>query len=175
MRSEITYRDTTPADLPAILALYPQAFPDEDLTHVVTALLTDRHDVLSIAGFDWETLVAHVLFTACTLDPDGPKVALLGPLGVSPNHQKQGIGSEIVHRGLDRLRTLGFASVFVLGDPGYYGRFGFDADHDVSTPCPIPDDWASAWQSLSLSPKGGALCGTLQAPAPWMDPALWTP
>lgn len=55
----------------------------------------------------------------------------LGPVSVHPSRQAQGIGSTLVHAGLDRLRALHAAGCVVLGEPDYYGRFGFAVDEKL--------------------------------------------
>ncbi len=53
------------------------------------------------------------------------EVLYLGPLAVSPARQHQGVGTQLMQRGLAEGARLGFAEVFLYGDPGYYARFGF--------------------------------------------------
>jgi len=168
-------RDTTPDDLAQILALYPRAFPEEDLRPVVSALLEDESAVLSLAGFDADVLVSHVIFTRCATQPQDRAGALLGPLGVMPSYQQQGYGNALVRAGLDRLADSGTRQVFVLGDPGYYQRFGFAPESRVQTPFPIPADWAGAWQSMPLAMRTPLAAGPLLLAAPWMEAALWGP
>ena len=158
-----------------MLELYPQAFPEEDLTPVVSALLARPQDCLSLAAFQGEPPIAHVLFTYCGTNEGGREGALLAPLGVLPSHQRQGLGSALVRTAFARLVDDGIGQVFVLGDPAYYGRFGFTAERQVMPPYPIPAEWAEAWQSLVL-PGGVPLpAGPLSLPSPWMTPALWLP
>lgn len=177
MASSHTIRTTQTAEHAQILALYPEAFPDEDLTAVVTRLLEGSADVLSLATFDGDGLIAHVLFTliAGEDEPARPAGALLAPLGVLPGHQGQGVGSALVKAGLQRLETMGVAQVFVLGDPNYYGRFGFAAEQSVSPPYPLPAEWTGAWQSLTLADRAPMTPGPCRLPEAWMDPALWQP
>ena len=175
MLDQTTFRPTTTPDRPGILSLYPQAFPEEDLTPLVAALLPDTEHVFSLGGYQGDGLVAHVLFSICDTVPGGPKGALLGPLAVAPAHQRQGLGSEIVRAGFATLEARQIGQVFVLGDPGYYSRLGFQPERDIKTPCPIPDEWAGAWQSLCLSGHAPLPAGTLRLPEPWMEPALWAP
>ena len=46
-------------------------------------------------------------------------------MAVLPDRQRQGIGSQLVRRGLAILRERGCPFVIVLGHPEYYWRFGF--------------------------------------------------
>ena len=118
-------RKTKSGDIAQVLNLYPPAFPEEELRPVVLALLKDGSDVLSLAGFDGDALVAHVLFSICETEELDRTGALLAPLGVMPSLQRQGLGSSLVRAGLELLEKRGIKQVFVLGDPAYYQRFGF--------------------------------------------------
>ena len=50
---------------------------------------------------------------------------ILSPLAVSPEPQKQGIGSNLIKSGIDMLTKDGAGFLLVYVDPNYYGRFGF--------------------------------------------------
>jgi len=166
-------RETTPEDTAEVLALYPQAFPEEDLRPLVSALLAEGPRVLSLAAYEGGRLAGHVLFALCgTTGPDHSG-AILGPLGVMPGSQRQGLGSALVWDGLERLRGMGIRQVFVLGDTAYYGRFGFRPERQVLPPYPLPEAWAEAWQSVLLGAGKGLAAGRLSLPGPWMDAALW--
>ena len=175
MTNKVMIRETTSGDIAQVLALYPQAFPEEELRPVVSALLEKGPDVLSLAGFDGDALVAHVLFTTCGTEERDRTGALLGPLGVIPSLQRQGLGSSLVRAGLERLEKMGIKQVLVLGDPAYYQRFGFSPERQVLAPYPIPEEWADAWQSIPLAARAPLAAGRLSLPEPWMEPALWGP
>ena len=49
----------------------------------------------------------------------------MGPVSVLPEFQKQGIGQSLVNEGLSLLKELGGRGCMLVGDPGYYTRFGF--------------------------------------------------
>lgn len=175
MSNERIIRESVPADLAAIRQLYPLAFPDEDLLPVVNALTGQDHGVLSLVARQAGRLVGHVCFTLCSIDGSAAPAALLAPLAVVPDHQRTGIGSALVRAGLDRLAAMGVVHVNVLGDPAYYGRFGFRQDDRVLAPYTLPDDWRAAWQSLTLGDGDQTVSGTLVVPAPWRVPAYWQP
>ena len=49
----------------------------------------------------------------------------LAPMAVTPDFQKQGVGSELLRFAL-RQEVIKSQALFVLGEPDYYGRFGFE-------------------------------------------------
>jgi putative acetyltransferase len=51
----------------------------------------------------------------------------LAPLAVRPDRQRSGIGARLIRAALERAKGDGWQAVFVLGDPDYYRRFGFDS------------------------------------------------
>jgi putative acetyltransferase len=166
-------RPTTADDLPALRRLYPEAFPDEPLMPLVEALFSEVPDLLSRAVDEGGELVGHILFTPCSVPGSSVNIALLGPMAVAPAHQRAGLGTALIRQGLSELREQGFTQVQVLGDPGFYGRVGFEEDRAVQPPCPLNPDWEGAWQCLRLDPGSPVAAGLLHVPRPWQDPALW--
>lgn len=173
--AEIEIRESLRGDRPAIEALYPEVFPQEDLLPLIRALLNQDEAVLSLVAFRGDTLVGHVAFTVCGVEGSSARVALLGPLAVAPAAQQQGIGSAIVRAGFKRLAAVEVSRVLVLGDPAYYERFGFTPEMRIAPPYALPEEWRRAWQSLSLAAAIPPEAGTLSVPGPWRDPALWRP
>lgn len=80
-----------------------------------------------VATVDGE-VVGHVAFSPVTVDGKDPGWFGLGPVSVRPDLHRQGIGGALVREGLERLRSAGAKGCVVLGDPGYYRRFGFGND-----------------------------------------------
>jgi putative acetyltransferase len=70
-------------------------------------------------------IVGHVAFSPVEFSDNTPNWFGLGPVAVLPEWQRRGIGKALIERGLAELRTLGAAGCAVLGNPGYYRRFGF--------------------------------------------------
>lgn len=172
--TRITVRESVPDDLPAIEALYPAAFPAEDLLPLVRDLLRGGGDILSLVGIAGSAFAGHVIFTRCAVAGCTERAALLGPLCVDPAFQRRGIGSALVQAGHERLAKDGVACVLVLGDPGYYRRFGFAPEADIVPPYPLPAEWRSAWQSLALCPVATPLRGALLLADPWLRRSLWS-
>ena len=68
--------------------------------------------------------MGHILFTPVTVGNTKFQAMGLGPMAVSSKRQGQGIGSALITEGL--LFCGGLGAVFVLGEPEYYGKFGFE-------------------------------------------------
>ena len=170
----VAVRGGRPGDHPQLAALYAAAFPTERLLPLVDAVLISDDCLASLVAVEGASVVGHMLLTRCSVPPDAAQLALLGPLAVLPALQRRGIGTTLVKEALCQLAATAIARVFVLGDPAYYGRFGFAPERQVEPPLPIPPAWQTAWQSLPLSGAGIVRPGVLFVPAPWRDPSLWT-
>lgn len=53
------------------------------------------------------------------------RALLLGPLAVDPGLKGMGVGRALVRKSLEAARAAGHALVLLVGDPAYYGQFGF--------------------------------------------------
>jgi len=174
MKSSLEVRQSRPGDATGIEQLYVDAFPEEDLLPVVRELLDYGQNVLSLVGIRENIIAGHISFTFCHVDGGKDKVALLAPLAVTPTLHKQGIGSTLVQAGFKHLKNSKIGSVFVLGDPAYYSRFGFRTEEKVVTPYPLPMEWRGAWQSIHLGETETVFEGELLVPDVWRHEALWT-
>jgi putative acetyltransferase len=173
MAENFDIRESVSDDGPAIEKLYPAAFPEEDLLPLVRQLLREDTGVLSLVAIAGDDHAGHIIFTICGIDDKPDRVALLGPLAVAPARQRQGVGSALIGAGLQRLKGAGISRVYVLGDPAYYGRFGFEPEEAVMPPYPMPVEWQGAWQSLCPQGDTPPLTGTLSVPPPWRQRTLW--
>jgi putative acetyltransferase len=169
----VQVRDSTGEDIPAVVALYPRAFPEEDLVPLVTALLEDTSIRMSLVATMDGQIIGNVIFTTCGVEGDSVSVALLAPLAVAPDCQRQGVGSALVKEGLNRLTEAGCDLVCVLGDPAYYGRLGFTPESSIEAPYALPPEWTDAWQSQRLGDVASC-AGKLLVPAQWQHAGLWT-
>lgn len=174
MERSFAIRESGTGDRAAIEALYTAAFPDEDLLPLVRDLLRDPGIAISLVAEDSAGVIGNIIFTRSSVAGNKDDAALLAPLAVAPTCQGQGVGTALVREGLQRLESEGFGLVFVLGDPAYYGRFGFSREASVSAPYPLPAEWTDAWQSRCLGDAVGPAGDKLLLPDVWLDPALWS-
>ena len=172
---ELEIRESGAGDRGAIDSLYPRAFPDEDLLPLVQGLLEVPDIALSMVASADSEVVGHVAFTRCAVAGHDVSIALLAPLAVDTSHQKQGVGSALVRAGLQQLQDSGVSMVCVLGDPNYYGRFGFAAETAIAPPYPLPPEWEGAWQSVIVGGASENIAGVLSVPPVWRKRALWAP
>ena len=83
----------------------------------------------------------------------------LGPLGVMPTVQRQGIGSSLVYGSIGAADALGEPLIALLGAPGYYGRFGFAPGSHLSIHPPEPS-WGEHFQVRTLASFDPSITGT---------------
>ena len=89
---------------------------------------------LSFAAMQGETLVGSL--QSWPVRVDGQSVTLVGPVAVSPDHQRSGIGKMLMEQ---LTAAAGDAPMMMIGDPEYYGRFfGFTAEATASWVLPGP-------------------------------------
>ena len=149
-------RAERPEDGRAISFVNQSAFGSEDEARLVDALRTRGLALISLVAEVEHRIVGHVLFSRMSIDTSAGSVTAvaLAPLAVLPGHQRQGVGGDLVRRGLDLLRALNERIVIVVGHPEYYPRFGFSSDTARSLESPFARD---VFMALELSP--GALQG----------------
>lgn len=175
MPTRIDVRESTAEDFAAIEALYPKAFPVEDLLPLLKKLWRAREEVFSMLAAVDGALAGHACFTDCGIGEGDAKLSMLGPIAVEPSLQRSGIGSALIEEGFRRLTQAGAERVLVLGDPAYYGRFGFAPEADIAPPYALPEEWREAWQSVVLNEAAPRRQGKLVVPPPWRDKTLWLP
>lgn len=125
--SALVVRKAGPADFAAVDALLSSAFPTRDEADLVAALRGARDFALELVAEAFGDVVGYAGFPM--LDgPEGVRAAALAPLAVAEAARRRGVGGMLVNHGLPALAEAGFGWCLVLGDPGYYGRFGFSAD-----------------------------------------------
>jgi len=136
-QSMITIRDEQPEDARAIGQVNSQAFGQPAEAELVVALRARGAILFSLVALRGNSPLGHILFSPLRTDQGEPLVggAALGPMAVLPSCQREGIGSQLVRRGLTELKTHGVKFVVVLGHPEYYPRFGFAPAQEFGMTC----------------------------------------
>lgn len=168
---DVVIRPEMPADLDAILEVTRIAFGGSSQEPLLVMVLRDGGFArLSLVAEKEDLIVGHILFSELQIVAEGGTTAALAlaPMSVLPEHQRTGIGSALVRRGLELCREAGHRIVIVLGHPHYYRRFGFSPV--LARPLESPfSNSGDAWMALELLP--GALqgvTGNVQYPPPFL-------
>ena len=145
-------RPERPGDEAAIAEVIEAAFAlakhrDGTEAQIVERLREGGALTLSLVAVDGGTIVGHVAYSPVTIDGADLNWFGLGPVAVQPDQQGKGLGSSLIREGLDRLTEIGAAGCVLVGEPEYYGRFGFRADDRLVYPG-LPPEY---FQALSLS------------------------
>jgi putative acetyltransferase len=156
----IDIREARPSDRQAVYQVVASAFGQSAEAELVEELREAGDRVLSLVADDDGQIVGHVLLSR--LDAPFPALAL-APVSVIPARQRTGIGSALIERAVGEARDNGWAAIFVLGDPNYYKRFGFDAEAAAGFTSPYA---GRHFMVLKLAPLLPATTGELRyAPA----------
>lgn len=123
MKSEVVVRRERSDDFDAIGALIGLAFlgkpyADGDEARLVEALRAQDALSVSLVAERKGTIVGHVAFSPARASGRTPGWYALGPLAVLPTHQRGGIGSMLVHAGLDAVSELGARGCVLTGATG---------------------------------------------------------
>ncbi len=166
-------RDERPDDASRITQIQYAAFTNHPLNppgaepvehRIVEGLRASGALTLSLlAEIDGQTIrqtvgqaVGHVALSPAVVGQEKRGWHLLGPIGVLPRFQGRGTGSALVHEALRRMRALGAKGVVLVGDPGFYARFGFEAVQGLAYPG-VPDQFVLAVRLGDTVPQGEIL------------------
>lgn len=113
-----------------VYALLRRAFPGSEYeAHLVQKFHENGRPVHEWVCIHTNKVIAYIAFSNA-YHGNGTCGLHLAPMAVAPEFQKQGVGSELLRFAL-RQESIKNQPLFVLGEPGYYKRFGFE-------PCNLP-------------------------------------
>ncbi|WP_176073490.1 GNAT family N-acetyltransferase [Brucella intermedia] len=146
-------RNETPQDAAEIRRLTDEAFRNAAHSSgkegdIVDTLRAADALTLSLVAEEDGQVLGHVAYSPVLVDGEDKGWHGLGPVSVRPDRQGEGIGGKLIREGLARLRSLGAEGCVLLGEPGYYGRFGFKADERLKLPG-VPAEY---FQCLAFGP-----------------------
>jgi len=121
------YRETENLTREAFWDIYKPGCDEHLVVHKLrkTTALVRELDLVACEG---KRIIGNIMYSrARVLGPNGEtrEVLCLGPVSVLPEYQGRGIGRQLIEDSLARASALGFAGVFLMGNPAYYSKFGF--------------------------------------------------
>jgi len=149
---EISVRKERDGDILSIRRVTEFAFKDAEYSSqteqwIVEALREDHVLTVSLVAELDGSVVGHVAISPVTISDGARNWYGLGPISVLPAHQNRGIGSLLIQKALLELEVIHADGCVVLGEPGYYGRFGFKVHEGLVYPN-VPPEY---FQALSFS------------------------
>jgi putative acetyltransferase len=161
-------REETEEDYRSIAAVNRRAFGGDYEETLIENLRAGSLVVASLVAVEDNKMVGHLLFSRLAVEIDGRGVnaVALAPMAVRPTHQRKGVGSQLIAKGLELLKERLIEAVFVLGHKGYYPRFGFSAEHTRKLDSPFHG--IAQFMALELVPHSLAgKKGTVIFPPPF--------
>lgn len=158
---DITLRHETPADVGAIATLTAAAFPacrtqqPHRAVYRQHAARGRRPHPVAGRGAQWHTDRARVRLAGHTQQRRRRLVRAGTGVGAA-GQSEPGIGSRLIRQLLAELQERHAAGCVVLGDPNYYGRFGFQAQTALTLPG-VPQDYFRAIAFQGALPCGSRL------------------
>ena len=160
----VQVRTAVQADRDAIRAVHLAAFPTAVEADLIEALARDGDLAISLVAEAEGAVVGHIVLSPMQVRADGVAVFAfgLGPVAVLPERQGAGVGAALIEAGVAAAKASGAALLFVLGDPAYYGRFGFDPAEAATFASPYAGPY---FMALRLSGERAAAGNADYAPA----------
>ncbi|BCQ33202.1 MULTISPECIES: GNAT family N-acetyltransferase [Erwinia] len=114
-------------DAASIDSLLRRSFPTSAEAELVQQLREDGLLTLGVVATDDDgQVLGYAAFSPVTLNDEDRQWVGLAPLAVDESVRRQGVGKQLIYEGLDTLNEFGYAAVVVLGDPAFYGPYGFE-------------------------------------------------
>jgi len=123
----IRIRPEQPQDAAAVRELLVSAFPSTAEADLVERLRASGKIEVSLVAELEGSIIGHVAFSRVSFNPPLDVLAYgLAPLAVVRGHERHAVGRRLVQNGLAECHARDACMVVVLGDYGYYSRFGFE-------------------------------------------------
>lgn len=125
----LSIRAERPGDISDVRRIHDAAFAGRTAEgRLVDRLRSAGKAAVSLVAEIDGRVVGHIAFSPVEIEAGSGPVAGLGlaPVSVVPDLQGRGIGSALITAGLEECRQRGCSFVVVLGEPGFYSRFGFE-------------------------------------------------
>ena len=160
-----------PSQADIIEDLYDRGFGPNRRSKTVYRLrdgIAPVRELCFVAGDGEARLLAAIRFWPVIVS--GHRVVLLGPLAVEPALRGKGIGRALVAHGLAAARQQNYRLSVVVGEPAYYGPYGFVNAGRMGLTLPGPVE-SRRFLVAELTPGGLRGCHGLVSRAEDRSPA----
>jgi predicted N-acetyltransferase YhbS len=83
---------------------------------------------LCFVAYDNDKIVGNIIYSKAKVINGKNKefeILCMGPIGVLPTYQGQGVGSLLMNCSIEKAKQLGYKAIIIFGNQNYYHRFGF--------------------------------------------------
>ena len=150
-------RPEHPCDVDGIDRVIQEAFAgaphsDGNEAAIVRNLRGSEGLAISLVAEEDE-IIGHIAVSPVSFPDRTDRWFGLGPVAVRPDRQGDRIGARLIEQALADLRERGASGCVVLGDPAFYGRFGFRNDPSASFPG-VPTEYFQLVVFKGDTPRG---------------------
>ena len=158
LEEEADYRPVESLTREAFWNLYKPGCNEHLLVHKIRKVPAFVKE-LSLVACDGDKIVGNIIYSKAKVINGENKefeVLCIGPIGVLPAYQKQGIGSLLMNHSLEKAKQLGYKAIIIFGNPDYYHRFGFKDAREYG----IQTSWGENFAAfMALELDDGSLNG----------------
>lgn len=110
---------------------------------------------LALVAEEEGEIIGHIMFTKREIETQSKLIPtlLLAPLCVALEWRNRKVGERLIKEGIRIARKMGYQSVFLVGNPEYYGRFGFvqTTKWNIENKNKIPDQYVLGYEIVAKS------------------------
>ena len=134
---------------------------------------TDTCDLYCFIATENEQIIGSIFFSRMTFE-SGMNAFILAPVAIHTDHQGKGVGSKLIHFGLNALKESGVELVLTYGDPNFYSKVGFSVITEELVPAPLRLTMPEGWLAQSLvKDEIEPIAGKSYCVAELNKPELW--
>jgi predicted N-acetyltransferase YhbS len=158
LEDEIDYRNVENLTREAFWNLYKPGCDEHLIVHKIRKLPIFVKELCFIAH-DNDKVVGNIIYSKAKIINNKKnefEVLCMGPIGVLPSYQGQGIGSLLMNHSIDKAKQFGYRAIIIFGNQNYYQRFGFRNAKEYG----IQTSWGENFEEfMALELYGGGLHG----------------
>lgn len=111
---------------------------------------TDAQDLLGLVATAQDKIIGCIFFSRLTFE-NNANAYILSPVAVHTEHQRQGVGQQLIAFGINHLKDINVDLVFTYGDPKYYSKVGFTHVSEESVKAPLKLTYPEGWLAQPLT------------------------
>ena len=110
----------------------------------------DNEEIICFGTYENESLIGSIFFTRLRFNKP-IQIYILGPVAVSTEYQRKGIGQALINYGLNELKSRSVDVAITYGDPAFYSKVGFEPLSENVIQAPLELSIPIGWLGQSLT------------------------